>query len=463
MTNVIQQQNKFMAETKQRIVHNLNDVDEIIEITLGEDIDMDPAGITLRDILFNYHDKNGNRLIDAIEKTSTGGKYRFLFQQNKTKHIDETLTSIGDWEECHTHFRYLPSIPISVVGRIPRTTQPSFWANHLSQFSSSIPREISTEFIQQPKTKYDSWAKVSYSDAAQGAQCQDATATAVSTAQHSDRIYASKSNNYSNSSASKSGDSNKHEQPEGAISGLSKLIRKLSEIDKERKLYKIDQTKMEDEISTVTNSRSKLGDQMTEMQQDMTALSGSLRTEVAEMKQILLGMSKKMPSPRRKTHRREKESEAASSSSNDETMAAASTYPMEQDSRWDSMCESGVEQSGRPQPATVTLATLEDFDMNGVDTIIRKSDRDKRKVRDPNTQYKPGRLRQLGCTDVSFKTYGKDTSGSFPFSRDAGYTTVVATSRQLITTIQLKTPLQTTNSKIQQGYSMLWRYTNINR
>jgi hypothetical protein len=122
MASVIQQQNKFLAETKQRIVHNLNNVDEIIEISLMEYVDMDPAGITLRDIFFNYHDKNVNRLIDAIEKTSTGGTYRFLFQQNKTEevdkmleHIDETLTSIGGWEECHTHLRYLPSIPISVV------------------------------------------------------------------------------------------------------------------------------------------------------------------------------------------------------------------------------------------------------------------------------------------------------------------------------------------------------------
>jgi hypothetical protein len=131
LTNVIQQQNKFVDETKQRIVHNLNNVDDIIEIALGEDVDMDPAGITLRDIFFNYHDKNGNRLIDAIENKSTGGTCRFLFQQTKTEevdkmleHIDETLTSIGDWEECHTHFRYLPLIPISLVGRIPRTTQP---------------------------------------------------------------------------------------------------------------------------------------------------------------------------------------------------------------------------------------------------------------------------------------------------------------------------------------------------
>jgi hypothetical protein len=432
-------------------------VDEIIEIALGEDVDMDPAGITLRDIFFNYHDKKGNSLIDAIEKTSTGGTYRFLFQQNKTEevdkmleHIDETLTSIGDWEECHTHLRYLPSIPISVVGRIPRTTHPAFWANHLSQFSSAIPSKISTEFLQHQKTKHAAWTKVSYSDAAKWAQCQDTTPTAVSTARHSDRSYASKSNNDSNSSAPTSGDSNKHTQPEGAISGLSKLKRKLAEIVKERELYKIEQTKMEDKISTVTNSLSKPGDQMVETRQDTTALSGSLRTELAEMKQILLGMSKKTPPPRRKTHRRAKESELASSSSKDKIMAAASTSPTEPDSRWDSMCESGAEQSGRTPPATVTLATLEDFDTNGVDTSIRKSDRDKRKLRDPNTPSKPSEASPTGVYWCVIQDLREGHKRLLPVHKRcwiyghkyriaAVATTVVATSRQLITTIQFKT------------------------
>jgi hypothetical protein len=314
------------------------------------------------------------------------------------EHIDDTLTSIGDWDECHTHFRYLPSMPISVVGRIPCTTQPAFWDNHISQFSTVIPIKISTEFLQQPKAKHAVWTKVSYSDAAKGVQCQDTTATAVSSAQQAYHSSASKSNNDSNSSASKSGNSNKHEQSESEISGLSKLTRKLAEIDKERELYKIEQTKMEDEISTVKNSLSKLGDQMIEMRQDMTALSGSLRTELAEMKQILLGMSSKnTPSPRRKIHRRAKESEAASSSSNDEIMAAASTSPTEQDSRWDSMCEYVAEHNGRSPPATVTLATLEVFDLNGVDTSMRKSDRDMRKVRDPNTHSKPSEAPPTGA------------------------------------------------------------------
>jgi hypothetical protein len=167
---------------------------------------------------------------------------------------------------------------------------------------------------------------------------------------------------------------------------------------------------------------------MIQMQQDMTALSGSLRSELEEMKQILLGMSKKTPSPRRKTHWRTKESEAASSSSNDEIMAVASTSPTEQDSRWDSMCESGAEQIGRPPPATVTLATLEDCDMNGFNTSIRKSGRDNSVLQD----LREGHNRLLPVLKRRW-IYGHK-------SRIAAVaTTVVATSQQLITTIQFKT------------------------
>jgi hypothetical protein len=213
------------------------------------------------------------------------------------EHIDDTLKSICDWDECHTQFRYLTSMPISVVGRVPRSTQPYFWAKRLSQFSY-IPSEIITEFLKQPKQQRSAWVKVSYSDAAKELKGQATATTSASTAQPSaGKIQYSTSNNDSNSS-----DSNKQDHEEGAISGLSNLKRKLAEIDKERELYKIEQTKMEDEISTVTNSLSKLGDQMIKMRQDMTALSGNMRAELFEMKNILLGMNKKTSSPRWKTH-----------------------------------------------------------------------------------------------------------------------------------------------------------------
>jgi hypothetical protein len=126
---------------------------------------------------------------------------------------------------------------------------------------------------------------------------------------------------------------------------------------------------MEDEISTVTNSLSKLGDQIIQMRQDMTAHSGNMRAELAEMKNILLGMNKKTASPRRKTHRQKKESELTSSSSNDGEKATLAGVPTpENDLTWDIMCESETERNIRPPPAMVTLSTLEDFDLNGVGT-----------------------------------------------------------------------------------------------
>jgi hypothetical protein len=103
----------------------------------------------------------------------------------------------------------------------------------------------------------------------------------------------------------------------------------------------------------------------------MTALSGNMRAELSEMKNILLGMNKKTSSPRQKTHRRTKESEAASSSSNNEkkaTTTAAGVPTLDNDLTWDSMCESEAERNIRPPPTMVTLSTLEDFDLNGVDT-----------------------------------------------------------------------------------------------
>jgi hypothetical protein len=77
-------------------VYNLSDVDEIIEIALGEDVDMDSAGITLRDVFFNQQGGNGSWLLDAIEKTSTGGTYRFLFQQSKAEEVDNMLQHIDE-------------------------------------------------------------------------------------------------------------------------------------------------------------------------------------------------------------------------------------------------------------------------------------------------------------------------------------------------------------------------------
>jgi hypothetical protein len=117
-------------------------------------------------------------------------------------------------------------------------------------------------------------------------------------------------------------------QPEAVISGLSNLKLKMDKIDQERELFKAEHAKLEDEVSSVNNSLSKLGDYTIAVWQDMTKLSSTLREELAEFKNILLSMSKtnNAPSPRRKAHRQSQNSDSASASSNDKKIMDSDTY-----------------------------------------------------------------------------------------------------------------------------------------
>jgi hypothetical protein len=48
-----------------------------------EDEKMEATGITLRNIFFQYLDKQGQPLLQSIEQTSTGVTYRFIFDKSK--------------------------------------------------------------------------------------------------------------------------------------------------------------------------------------------------------------------------------------------------------------------------------------------------------------------------------------------------------------------------------------------
>jgi hypothetical protein len=115
-------------------------------------------------------------LIDAIEKTNTGGTYIFLFHEKKIEVIDNmlnnrdaTLDEICAWGKYDVHYRYMAAYPISAVDRVAKTTPTAFWTNHLSAFKSNgIPTEIDTQELEYSTKKRDPWVKASYSDIAQG-------------------------------------------------------------------------------------------------------------------------------------------------------------------------------------------------------------------------------------------------------------------------------------------------------
>jgi hypothetical protein len=112
-------------------------------------------------VFYQYKDSEGKQLIEAIEKTNTGGTYRFLFHEKKTESInnvlnnlDSTLDEIGAWGECDVHCRYMTAYAIDVVGRVAKSTPTEFWTNHLSAFEiNGIPTEIDTQDLQYSTKK----------------------------------------------------------------------------------------------------------------------------------------------------------------------------------------------------------------------------------------------------------------------------------------------------------------------
>jgi hypothetical protein len=116
-------------------------------------------------VFYQYKDLEGKQLIEAIEKTNTGGTYIFLFHEKKTESIDNmlnnldaTLDEIGAWGECDVHCRYMTAYPIGVVDRMAKSTPTAFWTNHLSAFKiNGMTTEFDTQKLQYSTKKRYPW------------------------------------------------------------------------------------------------------------------------------------------------------------------------------------------------------------------------------------------------------------------------------------------------------------------
>jgi hypothetical protein len=251
---------------------------------------------------------------------NTGGTYKFLFHENKTEtvdnmlnNLDATLDAFRAWDDCDVHFRYLTALPISVVGRVVKSTPVAFWANHLSALKANgIPAEIDTQELQYSTKKRDPWVRASYSDIAKGLTPVSTTAPTVAKT--------SAQGQYANSTQSGIQDGSNHSEKhpvsqQGAISGLSNLKRKMKEIDRERAAFTIEQSKLEEEVSTVTCSLTKIIEDILSIRRDMTQMSTILHSEIAEKKNLLLNMPANKRGRKKMKH---KDTEVASTSSGEQ-------------------------------------------------------------------------------------------------------------------------------------------------
>jgi hypothetical protein len=274
----------------------MNDIDCPIDIISGSGEEICAATISLRDVFYQYKDSEGKKLIEAIEKTNTGGTYISLFHERKTESIgnmlnnlDAILDEIGAWGECDVHYRYMTAYPIGVVDRVANSPPPTaFWTTHLSAFKSNgIPTEIDTQELQYSTKKRSPWVKSSYSDIALGnlpATMTDTTIANTSTQGQENNSMASRTGDGSNIPATQT------DRP-GAITGLSNLKRKVAAIAIEREAFKVDQASLKEEFSMMTSSFEKMADNIIAVRQDMTNMNARFRSDIADLKQLMINYS----------------------------------------------------------------------------------------------------------------------------------------------------------------------------
>jgi hypothetical protein len=174
------------------------------------------------------------------------------------------------------------------VGRVAKSTPTAFGTNHLSAFKSNgISTEIDTQELQYINKKRSPWVKASYSDIARGqipATLTDTTIANTSAQGQENNSIESGTGNGSNPLATQT-------DIPGAVTGISNLRRKMDAIDLEREAFKVDQASLKEEVSKMTSSLKKMTDDIIAVRQDMTNMSARFRSDIADLKQLILNMS----------------------------------------------------------------------------------------------------------------------------------------------------------------------------
>jgi hypothetical protein len=236
MRNLFLRQNQFLRNTKMQLLHNHNDMDEILSLDLNEHVDLDPEYLTLRNILRSFKVR-GNPVIQSIERMAESGTYKLLYHVAMEKHvkdlmegIDKHIRQIGDWETCDTHYRYHVNEKVTPHSQLTRANEnPDLWSSYAIKLSgSAVPAVETDKTMNAPPPRSIRNVQVSYSAIAQKNTGTKTVATASTAPETEESSTSSISNTNSNE------DDN----------GMQPLKRKLSKIDLERSQFKTQQQKV---------------------------------------------------------------------------------------------------------------------------------------------------------------------------------------------------------------------------
>jgi hypothetical protein len=367
MTHIIEQQNLYLQTTKQRIVRNLNDIDDEINFETHDDVNMEGSGTTIREMFMKHLDNKGNALFHSMEHTNNSDVYRLLFDETNTEQvdtllgtIDDSLGAMDDWDNADSHYRYHSHEKVSIVGIQPRGEQSDFWKKHFAGFvKNPIPSVIDTSHLHQPPKGRQNSNSVqpSYSDIdlghghnENGSDVTGPTA-AETTTQHTKQKPAPSSGPQVSPTQQTDPTS---PSSEGAMSGLANVKRKLAEIEKERDFF-LSQQKIKEDVSEMTDSFTKMSGDMVNLRKDLSDLSESVGRQMKELKEImpLLINNRTIPSRGSPKRKKGKSSGTEHGSSSDET---GSHNQIHASKSWDSMCESDGDNHRKQRLARPAIA-----------------------------------------------------------------------------------------------------------
>jgi hypothetical protein len=94
MTHITEQQNLYLQTTKQRIVRNLNDINDEINFETHDDVNMEGSGTTIREMFMKHLDNKVKALFHSMEHTKNSDMYRLLLDESITEQVDTLLGTI---------------------------------------------------------------------------------------------------------------------------------------------------------------------------------------------------------------------------------------------------------------------------------------------------------------------------------------------------------------------------------
>jgi hypothetical protein len=218
-------------------------------------------------------------VIQYIERTAELGTYKLLCHAAIEKHvkdlmeeIDEHIRKIGDWETCDTHYTYHVNEKVTPHSQLTRANEnPDFWSSYAIKLIGSAVSAVETDKTMNapPPPRSIRNVQVSFSAITQKNTGPKTVATASAAPETEESSTSSISNTNDNE------DDN----------GMQHLKRKLAEIDLERSQIKTQQQKVEDNVSTLTQSMNKMGGDILNIRQDMAKLNQQLHEITLLLKQ----------------------------------------------------------------------------------------------------------------------------------------------------------------------------------